>query len=183
MQPARTDLRVTPGVTYRDTLRIMQPDYAYRVISAVAGAPAVLTVPGHGLESDWPVWVRGVTGMPDLNREPGRQLPHRARRVDVDTLEINTLSAAALRPAGGELIYRLPVDLVDATMFFNVFSGGSEVLSLSLGAGLALTAPGTLSRELTAEQTALLIGDDITYTFDVHYPGGVITRYFEGRLV
>lgn len=183
MQPARQDLPVTPGVTYRDTLRIMQPDFAYRAIEGVAGAPTVLTVPGHGLDSDWPVWVRGVQGMPDLNREPVRQLPHRARRVDADTLEINTLSAAALRPTGGELVYRMPVDLADATVFFSVFAGGDQVLVLSLGAGLALTAPGTLSRELTAEQTALLVGDDITYTFDVHYPGGVVTRYLTGGFI
>ncbi|SEI23602.1 hypothetical protein [Pseudomonas asplenii] len=182
MQPARQDLRVTPGATYRDTIRIMQPDFAYRAITGIAGAPVVLTVPGHGLDADWPVWVRGAQGMPDLNREPGRQLPHRARLIDVDTLEINNLSASALKPAGGELVYHLPVNLADAEAFFRIYSGTKLVLELGLGAGLALVSAGTLTRKMTAEQTAQFSAGGFSYTFDVHYPG-VVTRYFEGDLV
>lgn len=182
MQPARQDLLVTPGTTYRDVVRIMQPELEYRDISAIAGAPAVFTVAAHGLASTWPIWVRGVTGMPEINREPGRQPPHRAERLDADSLQVNAQSAIGLKPTGGQLIYRRPVDLTDALIFFQVQRGPEVLLELSDGNGIQRPAPGTLIRELSADQTALLAGEGLTYTFDVHYPGGVITRYFEGGI-
>src|SRR5690606_25260435 len=106
MQPACQNLAIVPGTTYRDTARLMQPTFAYRAITGIAGAPAVLAVPGHGLGGDWPVWVRGVTNMPEINRAPVNQLPHRAKFVDAETLEINALSAVGLNPAGGQLVYK-----------------------------------------------------------------------------
>jgi hypothetical protein len=183
MQPARQDLPVTPGTTYRDTVRIMQPVFAYRTISKIEGAPAVLTVPAHGLDSDWPVWVRGVQGMPEANREPFKQLPHRAKRLTADSLEINPLSTTSLKPLGGELIYQLPVDLTDAAAWLNVYRGNDLLFALSAGTGLTLTAPGTLTRSMTAEQTALLTGEPLHYTFDIQYPGLTTVRYGEGAIL
>jgi hypothetical protein len=183
MTPARQDLPVTPGTTYRDTVRIMQPVYAYRDITKIEGAPVVLTVPGHGLASDWPVWVRGVQGMPEANREPFKQLPHRAKRLGVDSLEINPLSASGLKPTGGELIYQVPVDLTDAAAWLKVYRGDDLLFVLSAGAGLSITAPGTLTRSMTSEQTALLSGAPLHYTFDIQYPGLTIVRYCEGVIL
>ena len=120
MQPARQDLPVVPGTTYRDTVRLMQPDYAYKLITQISGAPAVLSVPLHGLAGDWPVWVRGVAGLPAINREPPNALPHRAKRLDENTLEVNAVSAEGARPEGGQLIYRLPVDIAAAEVRGNV---------------------------------------------------------------
>ena len=179
MQPARQDLPVVPGTTYRDTVRLMQPEYAYKQITAISGAPAVLAVPSHGLAGDWPVWVRGVAGLPAINREPPNTLPHRAKRLGADNLEINSVSAEGANPQGGQLIYRLPVDLAGAgvTMRFMGLQGGDLVLAL--GAGLGSPAPGTVTRELTPEQTALLVGD-WSYTFEVDFADGTVTRYFEG---
>lgn len=179
MQPACKNLSVIPGTTYRDTARMMQPAFAYRVITAVAGAPAVLTVPAHGLASDWPVWVRGVTGMPELNRAPVNQLPHRAKFLDADTLEVNALSAAGLTPSGGQLVYRLPVDLAGASVAMRFERDGVELLTLSVGQGLAQPSAGTITRELTPAQTALLAGA-WTYTLDVTFSDGSVTRYFHG---
>lgn len=43
MQPARIPLSIIQGATLRDTLRIMQPRFEYRAISAIAStAPALL---------------------------------------------------------------------------------------------------------------------------------------------
>ena len=182
MQPARQDLPVTPGTTYRDTVRIMQPEFEYRPISSIAGAPVLLTVPAHGLASDWPVWIRSVQGMPELNREPFKQLPHRAKRIDVDVLEINSLSATGLKPEGGQLVYRLPVDLVGASVSMAVHRGAEPVVQIALGTGLAIAAPGTVTRTLTPVQTLLLWGEDLIYSFDVTFPDGTITRYFEGSI-
>ncbi|WP_282346472.1 hypothetical protein [Pseudomonas sp. PS01301] len=183
MQPARQDLPVVPGATYRDTIRIMQPVFVYRDITGIGGAPVVLQVPDHGLASDWPVWVRGVVGMPDLNREPQRQRPHAAKRIGDDTIEINALSAVDLRPKGGQIIYRKPVDLSGALVSMEIHRADDLVLVLGIGTGLRVAAPGTIERVLTSSQTELLTGDDLTYTLDVIYANGpTITRYFTGTV-
>ena len=84
MQPARQDLPVVPGTTYRDTVRLMQPDYAYKLITQISGAPAVLSVPQHGLAGDWPVWVRGVAGLPAIAiRHAGGHSPLRGSAKDL----------------------------------------------------------------------------------------------------
>lgn len=179
MQPIRQDLPLVPGTTYRDTVRLMQPDYAYKLITQISGAPAVLSVPLHGLAGDWPVWVRGVSGLPAINREPPNALPHRTKRLDENTLEVNAVSAEGARPEGGQLIYRLPVDIAaaDVRMRFSGLQG--DDLVLEIGTGLERPAPGTVTRALTPQQTARLVGD-WRYTFEVEFADGTITRYFEG---
>lgn len=177
MKPVVQNLAVVPGTTYRDTIRLMQPVWEYRPISSITGAPVVLAVDDHGLVDHWPVWVRGVSGMPALNREPPQARPLRATVVDPDTLEINELSAAGVNAKGGELAYRRPVDLVGAVPRMTIT--GATALVLEPGAGLELTAPGTIVRTLTAEQTAAL-GADWTYTFDVEFSDGSVIRFFEG---
>lgn len=177
MKPAVQNLAVVPGTTYRDTLRLMQPKWVYRPISSINGAPARLSVPGHGLSDHWSVWVRGVSGMPAINRDPPQARPLRAAVVDVDTLEINELSAAGTNARGGELAYRVPLDLVGSMPVMTIT--GDTRLVLTLGSGLELTAPGTIVRTLTAEQTAAM-GEDWSYTFDVMFSDGSVTRFFEG---
>ena len=179
MQPARVNLPVVPGTTYRDIVRLMQPEFAYRAVDAVAGAPVRLTVPGHGLVGSWPVWVRGAVGMPALNVEPPRQNPHRAVVVDANTLEINALSAEGLAARGGQLIYKLPVDLAGAEVAMRFSRGADTLLTLSIGQGLENPAPGTITRELTPAQTALLTGA-WCYTLQVTFSDGSVTRYYDG---
>lgn len=180
MQPAHVDLPVVPGTTYRDTVRLMQPEFIYPPITAVdASESGVRLTVEHGLAGDWPVWVRGVTGMPDLNRDPRNTLPWRGKRLDAGTLEINALSGAGLQPRGGELVYKLPVDLVGAGVAMRFERAGQAVLSLTLGNGLASPSPGTITRELSPAQTELLVGD-WQYTLDVTFSDGTVTRYYRG---
>jgi hypothetical protein len=181
MQPARVDLPVTPGTTYRDTARLMQPDFAYRDIVSVQGAPAIVSVPAHGLVSDWPVWVQGVAGLQAINVDPIRQRPWRAKLLDAGRLEINVISATGRPGTGGQLIYKLPVDLTGCTVSMRFYRTGSLVLELSLGGGLAITSLGTITRELTPAQTALLDGG-VTYVMDVTSPDAAVIRYYDGAL-
>ena len=118
MKPARLNLSVIQGATFRQILRIMQSELAYRPITAIASTSPVRLTVDHDLPTDWPVWVRGVTGFPALNKEFPRALPHLAQVVDAQHLDINPLAATGLLPKGGELSYYLPVDLtgVDATL-------------------------------------------------------------------
>ncbi|MBG6290801.1 hypothetical protein I5I61_25365 [Pseudomonas nitroreducens] len=186
MQPACMPLRLVRGATYRDTRRLMQPPKEYRDIQAIdADAPLRLTVPAHGLASDWLAWVIGTTGLPDLNREPPRQLPHRVEIIDADTLEINSLSGVGFKPAAGagQLVYQPPVDLTDATaklIIREAEEGGATLLELTTGAGITHSAPGTLVVEITAAASAAISWITGWYHLEITFPDGTVSRFFKG---
>ncbi len=182
MQPASVELSVTPGVTYRDTARLMQPDFAYRDIVSVRGAPAIISVPGHGLTSDWPVWVRGVTGLQEINVDPIRQSPWRAKFIDPSRLEINVISAIGKPGNGGQLIYKLPVNLAGCTASMRFYRAKTLLLELLIGTGLAITNAGTITREISPEKSLMLEGSGITYVMDVTQADGSVIRYYEGSI-
>ena len=183
MQPASQDLPIIQGTTYRDTLRLMQPRYEYRPITALGGSPLRLTV-DHGLPGNWLAWVQGVNGMQDINRSQ-REKPHRVTVVDESTLEINALSAFNLMPSGGQLIYKPPVDLTGATARMQIRAGlgGAVLLELTTeNGGLAITGPGTLTRTLSATETAALTWTDGVYDLEVEYADGTVQRYLQGTV-
>lgn len=183
MQPAKLDLHIVQGSTLRDTLRLMQPRYEYRPITALGGSPLRLTV-DHGLPGSWLAWVHGVNGMQDINRSQ-RERPHRVTVIDADTLEINALSAFVLNPSGGQLIYKPPVDLTGATARMQIRAGlgGAVLLELTTeNGGLAITGPGTITRTLSATQTAALTWTDGVYDLEVEYADGTVQRYLQGAV-
>ncbi len=183
MQPATHDLHIVQGSTLRDTLRLMQPRYEYRPIAALGGSPLRLTV-DHDLPGSWLAWVEGVNGMQVVNRSP-RERPHRVTVIDESTLEINALSAFGLAPSGGQLIYKPPVDLTGATARMQIREqvGGAVLLELTTeNGGLAITGPGTLTRTLSATQTAALTWTDGVYDLEVEYADGTVQRYLQGAV-
>ncbi|WP_052659177.1 hypothetical protein [Pseudomonas sp. LFM046] len=178
MQPARLDLPVIQGATFRQILRIMQPELAYRPITAIASTSPVRLSVDHDLPTDWPVWVRGVQGMPDLNREVTRQRPHLARVVDAQHLDINLLAATGLLPKGGELSYYLPVDLAGATATLKVLdAAGAELLSLVP----TVHAGGWVEILLTDEETAALAWKEGAWFLDLAFPNGESYRAATGK--
>ncbi|WP_330114929.1 hypothetical protein SA496_01280 [Pseudomonas sp. JS3066] len=187
MQPACVPLCLIQGATYRDTLRLSQPTLVYKAIQSIpAEAPVRLVVPDHGLAADWPVWVRGVAGMQDINREPFKQRPWSAKWLDADTLEINALSAVGLKPLGGQLIYQAPVDLTgcSARMQIRDMPGGQLLLELGTapGQGLTLEPAGTLRREITAAQTGALNFTAAVYDLELTFADGTVQRWAEGTV-
>jgi len=181
MQPAKLDLHIVQGATLRDTLRLMQPRLEYRPITGIGGSPLLLTV-DHGLPGNWLAWVEGVTGMQGVNRSQ-RERPHRVTVVDAGTLEINALSAFSLNPSGGQLIYKPPIDLTGATARMQIRAriGGELLLELTTeNGGLAFTGPGTITRTLSAAQTAALTWAEAVYDLEVEYADGTVQRYLQG---
>ncbi|WP_049325957.1 hypothetical protein [Stutzerimonas stutzeri] len=184
MQPANLDLAIIQGSTLRDTLRLMQPRYEYRPITALGGSPLRLTV-DHGLPGNWLAWVEGVSNMQGVNRSPRTEKPHRVKVIDPATLEINALSAFGLSPSGGQLIYKPPVDLTGATARMQIRAGvgGAVLLELTTeNDGLAITGPGTLTRTLSAAQTAALAWTEAVYDLEVEYADGTVQRYLQGAV-
>ena len=183
MQPARQALTIIQGATLRDTLRIMQPRFLYRPITAIAATAPVRLTCDHGLPADWLIWVQGVQRMQELNRAPRRERPHRVEVVDATTLEINALSAVGGAPAGGQIIYQPPVDLAGASACMQVRTapGGALLLELSTAnGGLSITGPGTIDRHLSAADSAGIAWTGGVYDLEVTYPDGTVHRYFEG---
>ncbi|WP_313105067.1 hypothetical protein [Stutzerimonas nitrititolerans] len=183
MQPANHNLHIVQGATLRDTLRLMQPRYEYRPITAIGGSPLRLTV-DHGLPGHWLAWVEGANGMQGLNRSL-RELPHRVTVVDAGTLEINALSAFGLAPSGGQMIYKPPVDLTGAQARMQIRSGigGGLLLELTTeNGGLAITGPGTITRTLSAAETAALTWTEGVYDLEVEYADGTVQRYLQGKV-
>lgn len=182
MKPANVPLCLTPGTTNRATLRIMQPTWIYKPITSITPtAPVQLHAPGHGIQTDsWPCWLSGVQHMPELNRAPPRERPHRMRVIDADTLEINAISATGRQPRGGELRYQPPVDLAGCDVEMHIFDrqGGAVLMTLGLGSGLEVTGPGTIERVIGADQT--IPPSAAWYWIEVRYPDGTEHRYWEG---
>ena len=185
MQPLKHDLKLVQGATLRDMIRIMQPRYEYRQITAIAStAPARLTV-DHDMPGNWLAWVEGVQKMPELNRSHRTERPHRVEVIDASTLEINALSAFGLLPEGGMLIYKPPVDLAGATVRMQIRAqvGGEVLLELStLNGGIAIAGLGTITRTISATQTAGLTWTEGVYDLEVEYPDGTVQRYLQGAV-
>lgn len=181
MRPSNLPLCLTPGTTHRSTLRIMQPTWIYKPITSITPtAPVQLHAPDHGIETaSWPCWLSGVQHMPELNRAPPRERPHRIRVIDADTLEINAISATGRQPRGGELRYQPPVDLAGCNVEMRLFDrpGGAALLTLGIGTGLEITGPGTIERAIGADAP---IPAATWYWIEVRYPDGTEHRYWEG---
>ncbi|HAQ86506.1 MAG TPA: hypothetical protein DCR78_08700, partial [Pseudomonas sp.] len=48
--------------------------------------------------------------------------------------------------------------------------------------GLAITAPGTITRTITVAQTAALTWTEAVYDLEVQYPDGTVQRYLQGAV-
>jgi hypothetical protein len=185
MTPANIPLRLIPGTTFSDAVRFMLPSWTYKTIARIEpSAPVRLTVPGHGLAADWPVWINGVRNMPSLNRLRGAAVrPHIARFIDPDTLAINEEDATQARPAGGLLSYHPPVDFTGCRAVFRIWTKDSTVPVLELDSfdkgGLVIEGPGVITRRIEAD--AVLAFKTGVYALDVQFPDRTVTRLMEGQ--
>ncbi|ROZ86903.1 hypothetical protein EF096_01970 [Pseudomonas neustonica] len=178
MQPARLDLRVNKGATFRALLRVMQPSLIYKAITAIAAtAPVRLTV-AHELPTDWPVWVEQAQQLQALNRAPLRTTPHMASVIDASTLEINTINAAGTNAKGGQLIYQAPLDLTGATAVLQLLEEGADAGTLPV----TVNASGWVGVDLTAAETAALGLAARDYVLDITLGSGEVLRAFAGTV-
>lgn len=176
MQPASIPLSIVQGATLRESIRVMQSQFEYRPITGISStAPVVLTF-DHGLPMDWPVWVQGVQGLQEVNRGTN-QVPWLATVVDVNSLEINAVSADGRKPTGGMLVYHPPVDLAGTTALLQVLDEkGSVVLEFAP----TVHPGGWIDINLSAEQTAEMSWRKGTWQLDASFPNGDVVRLFAG---
>lgn len=184
MTPACLDLPIVSGATNRKPLWLLQPVYLYRAISEIQQtAPLRLTVPGHDLPADWPVWIEGVSGWGSLNRAPGREAFRMAMVVDENTIEFNDLNGTAQRASGGHLVYQAPVDLAGCTGRLELNGGDAPLVLTTENGGLVIEGLGQLLIVLTAEQSAGLTWTKGTYTLDLTMSNGDVMRWLAGSVI
>jgi len=178
MTPANLALRIDQGATFRALLRLMQPNPVYKPITAIAATGPVRLTVEHGLPGDWPVWVEHVRQLPEANRAPLRQLPHMAQVVTATELDLPGINATGTRPEGGQLVYRPPLDLTDATAELRLYEKGAEVGTLPV----TVNAGGWVDVELSAAETAALAWRSREYVLDVTLPNGDVLRAYTGTI-
>ncbi len=185
MDPARLDMRIVQGATFRKPLLLMQPVYAYKPIAAIQqSAPLRMSVPAHGLPEGWPTWIEGVRGWAALNRDKQRERFRIARVIDANTIEYNELNGLGQSAAGGTLVYQLPVDLTGATALMNICDAdGSLLLALSTATGgLVIDGLGRLLMVLSAAQTAAITWTKGLYILELVMAGGSVDRWAYGEV-
>lgn len=183
MQPARLDLCVTQGATMRKPLRLMQPQYVWRDISAISKtAPVRLTVTAHDLPGeDWPVWIEGVSGWSALNRAKETERFRLGVVVDANTVEFNSLNGSNQNASGGKLVYQPPVDLTACTGSLTItWADGTTLLLTTENGGLVVAGLGRLMLILTAAQTAALTPRTGTYLLLITDSVGDVTPWAAG---
>ncbi len=103
-------LSVARGKTFEFAFLYAEESLVYKPILAVASlAPLRLTVPNHGLPSQWPVRISGVSAPVEMNQT---DLIY-ATAIDPDTVELNTVDGSgwAAFEVSGNLVFNKPVDL------------------------------------------------------------------------
>ncbi len=178
MTPANLALRIDQGATFRALLRLMQPNPVYKPITAIAATGPVRLTVEHSLPGDWPVWVEHVRQLPEANRAPLRQLPHMAQVVTATELDLPGINATGTRPEGGQLVYRPPLDLTDATAELRLYEKGAEVGTLPV----TVNAGGWVDVELSAAETDALAWRSREYALDVTLPNGDVLRAYTGTI-
>lgn len=180
MQPAHLDLTIRPGSPWRKPLKIMQPAYEYKPITAInQTAPLTLTV-DHGLPLEhWPVWIEATTSSA-LNTDKTRERARMVRVTDAQTVELNGINGHSIKATGGYLVYQLPVDFTGCSASM-VFKGPHADIELTELSGLSIGL-GFIDPVLTAEQSQA-VTRETTYDLWVTHSNGDEIHWLCGRVV
>lgn len=187
------NFEIRRGVTFAPVLRWGQDKLIYKTISAATqAAPCMLTVTAHGLPEQWPAWIKGISGMEELNTvldENGKPTAYYFPYVeDVNTLELNSIDSTDFDAltGSGVLIYNEPVDLTGYTatmVFYDQDDFDTALLTLSSPAGVVLdTSAKTITPTITAAATAALTWDTAVYRLILTAPDTTKVLVAEGTV-
>lgn len=118
---ASKDFQIHKGKTFFTLLRWEAEPMVYKAITGITrGAPARLTVAGHGIPDAWRVAVVSVKGMSQINAANSPPKPKDyspATVVDVNTIELNGVNSSDFNAytSGGYVQFKTPVDLAGMT--------------------------------------------------------------------
>lgn len=185
-----TPLSLIKGTTWRRVLTWTSEPWVYVPITAVPQlAPLRLTVVGHGMLGDHRCAITDVKGMRELNAKydpPRLNEYHAVTVVDVDTVEINDISAASYRPytSGGYIRYYTPVDMAGALARMDIKdrAGGTilHTLSTTLGTITIDNAAKTITLLITDESSEDFTWDEGVYQLEIELSNGEVVTLIKG---
>jgi hypothetical protein len=148
---ANVDLTIKQGKTFSRVFRWGTDPILYKPITAISqGAPAQLTVPGHGLPDGWPAAIVSVRGMTEINARHNPPWPidyERLSLLDANTITLNKVDSSNFTAytSGGYVRTYTPVDLAGfiARMQIKDHKGGAVLASFT-SAGGNITLDNTL---------------------------------------
>jgi hypothetical protein len=121
--PARINLRIYQGSTFKETFRWESQTKAYVPISNISkAAPCVITTSNtHNIPTGWRFRVTDVVGMNQINQTSEDQF-YLANSVTSNTITINALNSSNFNTytSGGTISYNVPVGLANFTGLFQM---------------------------------------------------------------
>lgn len=176
MKLQRLTITVRRGSAEAIPIRIESSEWRYASITNIAqSAPVGITAPAHGIPDNWRGAVMNVRGPTVLNAEnnpPTDRELRVMRRVDADTLEINDLNGAGLRPyvSGGQIAFRAPLDLsqyIAARMNVRDKVGGALLANYTTDSGRLEIDPGNEALWLRLQEDDTLALTRPSNVFDI----------------
>jgi len=188
------DLVICKGATFSYALQWGTEPKTYKAITGITNAaPAVVTVPGHGLPDGWRVAVTAVRGMKEVNAlstPPRTSDLHMIEVVDASHIRLLDVNAVGYHAytSGGVLEFATPVDLSlfnDARMDIKAeVDDVTPLFTLSVDNGRITLNNTTKTIELLidASDTAALDFDEGVYSLEVEDTGGEVVLLLEGQV-
>jgi len=141
ISPARINLRIYQGSTFRETFRWEAQTKGYIPISSISKtAPCVITTNGtHDIPNGWRFRVTDVLGMTQIN-QPSEDDFYLASNVTSNTIAINNINSINFSNyvSGGTISYNLPIPLNNFTAVFQIrenISSPTVIKELTSSAG------------------------------------------------
>lgn len=180
------DLVISQGKTLTLAMRLGLPELVYKPVSAIVQtAPARLTVPAHGLPSEWPVRIESAATPLELNTAGGQW--KNALKIDANTIEFNEMNLSAAKPLTGPavMIYRRPRDITGWKFRMQIRDKVGGALLLDASSDVADAADGTITLdvvnssftvEFTDETTAAITWLKGVYDIEAMLPDGTVVQ-------
>lgn len=185
------DFCVQAGETWHPTIRWGTGVYTTKAITAITkAAPAAITAAAHAVPNGWPVAIRGVEGMTQINavRYPPSGSDWHAATVDgANTLSLNDVDSSdfSTYDEGGFVVYDTPKDLTGCTFSLAIYDNpeheGTALATLT-SAGGTITVETTLQTITPLLQTAGLEWDIGYFRLMATEPSGVVTELLRGSI-
>lgn len=184
------DFCVQSGETWHPTIRWGTGVLTTKAITAInRAAPAAITAPAHGVPNGWPVAIRGVEGMTQINAKrypPQGDDWHAATVSDANSLSLNDVDSSAYTAydEDGFVVYDTPKDFTGCSFALTIYDNPEHD-----GTALAaLTSPTDITLESTLKTITPLL-QTAALTWDIGYfrllatePSGVVTELLRGSI-
>lgn len=184
------DFCVQAGETWHPTIRWGTGVLTTKAITGITkAAPAAITAPAHGVPNGWPVAIRGVAGMTQINAKrypPQGDDWHAATVSGVNTLSLNDVDSSTFSTydEDGFVVYDTPKDLAGCTFALTIYDNadhaGTPLATLSSTSGI--TVETTLKTISPLLQTAALAWTLGYFRLLATEPSGVVTELLRGTI-